>query len=157
MRLLVILSLVVSLAACRAVKKLNVETNEIITRVTDSVIIVIRDTTILYEPAPERSERETPLDSSYLETSLAWSIATSRDGILKHLIGNKPVVPVRVPLETREHARVQQDEAKHDNRVEIEITREKYRFMNPFFYASGWIGWIILIIITAWKIIRPRI
>jgi hypothetical protein len=158
MRALILFSLILSLVACRQLKTLDrsIEVRENVTRVIDSVTIIIRDTTIIHEPAPEPTSRVTLDDSSYLETSLAWSLAVAREGILFHRLENKPEMPLRVPLKTSERVRVERDTTVIRHVIERETVKERYRLFNPFFYASGWGGWITLIIAVAWKITRHR-
>lgn len=125
----------------------------------ESTYIEKKDTTFDYHPAPEHSRNRYVTDSSYLETSLAWSTARWKDGILSHTIENKPSVTVRVPNAVEFRTLIVRDTVTDYLELTDEhtVTIEKFRFLNSFFYHSGFTAWLILILLILlklWKIFR---
>lgn len=158
-----ILLIAILLAGCSRVKDLT-ERNTLVDishRSQESTYAEKKDTTFNYHPAPEKSQNRYTTDSSYLETSLAWSAAKWENGILSHTIRNKPVIPIRVPAMVQIYTRVVRDTVAEYLELTDEhtITVEKFRFMNAFFYYTGiavWFAIIILITIKLWKIYRRQ-
>lgn len=125
----------------------------------ESTYIEKKDTTFDYHPAPERSQNRYTADSSYLETSLAWSSAQWKNGILSHTIENKPSIPIRVPAMINLQTQIISDTTVDYLELTNTVTREKYRFLNPFFYYSGIAFWLILILLITlklWKLYRQH-
>lgn len=99
----------------------------------------VRDTT-LSTPAPvEQSRNETLGDTSYVETSLAWSrAAVDRGGVLSHTIGNKPVLPVPAKVIYRYRDKLRTDSVYV--RDTLYISRETVKTVGPSWWASFWAG-----------------
>lgn len=165
MKLIIFLMACVTLTACNTIKKTieQQRTSEKTNTSRQVDYIEKKDTTFNFRPQPEKSQNRLLTDTSFLETSLAWSVARYQNGILLHNIQNKPFVPVRVPAAIQIHWHDSRDSVRNDEYLLLEqtVTKEKYRFLNPFFYYSGCIAWGIIIIITSLKIWktykRPRI
>ena len=109
---------------------------------------VYRDSLALMKGLAEKSSNLT--DSvSHLETSYAMSDAEVRNGRLHHSIENKDSVPGRVKYvfigtEKRDTVLVERtDTVYREKKVYKETVKEKGFLWNTFFYASGWIAWII--------------
>lgn len=156
-----ILLIAILLTGCSRVKDLTERNTfvDIAHRSQESTYAEKKDTTFNYHPAPEKSQNRYATDSSYLETSLAWSAAKWEKGILSHTIRNKPVIPIRVPAMVQIYTRVVRDTVTEYLELTDEhtITVEKFRFMNAFFYYSGVTTWLIMILYIAlkiWKIYR---
>lgn len=147
---------ILAVAACSRTKDLSVKQTVSSTSHNRQVSTYIekKDTTFDYHPDPERSQNRYSADSSHLETSLAWSTAIWNDGILSHTIENKPSVPIRVPAMINLRTQIIRDTTVEY--IELtdthNITREKYRFLNPLFYYSGIAAWLLLIILTTLKL-----
>lgn len=144
--------------SCRTQKETRQTATEYVTKVqTDTIQIVERDTIFLYHPAPEVSTSQ-GIDSSYLETSLAWSKAMLKNGILVHQIGNKNNIPIRVPNANRIEYKssVTNTDSKKENEIKQTNTVEKFRFMNSFFYYSGITFYFLIVIIVIVGIITWR-
>lgn len=127
----------------------------------ETTYIEKKDTTFDYRPAPEKSQNQYTADSSYLETSLARSMAKWHDGILTHSIENKPSISIRAPNSIEFRTLIIRDTTTEYLSLTNEHTRtiEKYRFLNTFFYYTGsivWLAIIILITIKLWKIYRQQ-
>lgn len=135
----IFLFLVLVIISCRPQKEATRTITEYINQTqTDTVKIVERDTTFLYHPAPEVSTSSVQ-DSSYLETSLAWSLAVIKNGLLLHKIGNKPAIPIRAPGVIRSETKSKTSSKEKENvstYVKV-ITKERFRFMNAYLYYSG--------------------
>lgn len=149
---------ILTVAACSRMKDISVKKTESTTshNSRESTYIEKKDTTFNYHPAPEHSANRYSADSSHLETSLAWSTTTWKDGILSHTIENKPSVPIRVPAIIQIRTLTIRDTVAEYLSLTEEHTEtiEKFRFLNPFFYYSGIAAWIITIItitLKTWK------
>lgn len=145
-------------ASCSQVKELRERETFVNTfrQSREETYIEKKDSTFEYHPALEKSQNHYAADSSFLETSLAWSAATWKDGILSHSIENKPSVPIRVPTMIEYKTFIIRDTIADYLYLTDEHTKkvEKFRFMNAFFYGSGIAGWAIvslLIIVKIWK------
>lgn len=104
----------------------------------------------MFEPAPEKSQIDQIVrcDSTYtsfVETSLAFSSAIFKNGVLKHDIENKSSIPIKVPnaVEIIHKTDTLYTFVNVDNVIE----KEKYRFGNQFFYTAGILATILLIIV----------
>lgn len=107
MRQFVIITMLVCAVACKSYQEATTR------RSNDSAAVsvlniaekeIVKDST-LNVPAPvENSTNSVYEDSSYLQTSLAWSRAVIANGKLTHEIGNKPTLPVpaKIIYRTRE-------------------------------------------------------
>ena len=72
-------------------------------RVNTTIEVVLHDTLYALR-LPDEQVRSTVLqgDSSYLETTAAWSRAWVEDGRLHHELGHKKREPIRVPKQVPE-------------------------------------------------------
>lgn len=148
---------ILTAVCCSRLKEVVKQTSNTINDRQESTYIEKKDTTFIYQPIPERSQNRYTADSSYLETSLAWSSAQWKDGILSHTIENKPSIPIRVPTMINLQTRIISDTTVDYLEFTNTVTREKYRFLNPFFYHSGITAWLILITLITlklWKLYR---
>lgn len=120
----------------------------------ESIYVEKKDSTFNYHPAPEKSQNRYAADSSCLETSLAWSTAKWKDGILSHTIENKPMIPIRVPAMVQISTLVVRDTVTEylELTEEHTVSVEKYRFLNAFFYRTGLIAWLITVLYLIWKL-----
>lgn len=144
--------------SCKTQKETQQTVTENITKIqTDTIRIVERDTTFLYHPAPEVST-SVGVDSSYLETSLAWSMAMLKNGILVHKIGNKPSIPIRAPgiNRTENKTKSTNTDIKKESEIIQTKTVEKFRLLNAFFYYSGILLYILIAIIIGFKLLRIK-
>lgn len=130
--------LVLVIISCRPQKEATRTIEYINQTQTDTVKIVERDTTFLYHPAPEVSTSYVQ-DSSYLETSLAWSLAVIKNGLLLHKIGNKPAIPIRAPgvIRSETKSKTSSNEKENVSTYVKVITKERFRYMNAYLYYSG--------------------
>lgn len=157
MRFCITILLLFTVVGCRTVSKLQEKENNTEKKheKTERVYIEKKDTVFLFKPAPERSTSSVS-DSSYLETSLAFSIAKIRNGNLFHEIENKKEIPIRVPAAINlTTVFITDTVAEQEFLINTETkTIERFRFLNAFFYYSGWISWIICLIIILLKWIK---
>lgn len=157
MKKILILSTAVALCACSTRKvvsteqtdyaRLASELREMVSRY-EKRTEVYRDSLALMKGLAEKSSNMT--DSvSHLETSYATSDAEVRNGRLYHSIENKDSVPGRVKyvfieIEKRDTVLVERtDTVYRKKKVYKETVKEKGLPWNTFFYASGWIAWIV--------------
>lgn len=112
---------------------------------------VYRDSLIMVKGLMEKSSNVA--DSiSHLETSYALSDAAIRNGRLYHSIENKDSVPGRVQyvfveVEKRDTLLVvKSDTAFVERKVNKETVKEKKRLGDVFFYTSGWIAWVLVLV-----------
>lgn len=148
MRILPIIALCVLVTSCGVSRRPQAETS---TR--DSVVIVkkdslvLRDSVVFVELPKESQSVETFSDSSHLETSLAVSDASVRNGILKHTLENKSKryeVPIQVPERyiISEATASYQQVIREIVEVEKELTWwQKFRMT---------VGSVTLIVLAAW-------
>lgn len=160
MKVVVIVCLFFCLFGCRSLSK-TVDRSESHIRETirtDSARTEIRDTTMEYELPIEKSRNETLSDSSYLETSFAWSIAVIRNGMLQHVIANKEKVWIRIPgMVVYQFHYIRDEISENLELTETKtIVREKYRFLNAFFYWSGLLAWFVVIAFVVFKIVKNK-
>lgn len=144
--------------SCKTQKETQQTVTENVTKVqTDTIRIVERDTTFLYHPAPEVSS-SVGIDSSYLETSLAWSMAMLKNGILVHKIGNKQSIPIRAPgiNRTENKSKSSETDIKKESKINQTKTVEKFRFLNAFFYYSGILLYILVSIFLTFKLLSIK-
>ena len=101
MRTLCIVAILVMLAGCSP-RNFPAST-QTMDRVRTTVEVVLHDTLYALR-LPDERVRSTVLqgDSSYLETTAAWSRAWVEDGRLHHELGNKSREPILVPIQVPE-------------------------------------------------------
>lgn len=112
---------------------------------------IYKDSLALIKGLLERSGNVT--DSiSHLETSYAKSDASFHGGKLYHSLENKDSIPVniryiRIETEVHDTLWMERTDTIYREREKTEETVvEKRRFGGSFFYASGWLAWIAVII-----------
>lgn len=99
---------------------------------------------------------------SHLETSYALSDAAIRGGRLYHSIENKDNVPGRVKyvfidVEKRDTLLVFKTDTIYRERVsKTETLKEKRRFEEAFFYASGWVLWVVILGVGIWFLYKVK-
>lgn len=110
-----------------------------------------RDSIVMMKGLMEKSVNV--VDSvSHLETSYARSEAAVRDGKLHHSIENKDSVPARVRfifvrVEKRDTLRVEKaDTVYREKSAKTRTVKENKPMFGTFFYTSGWIAWILVIV-----------
>ncbi len=121
------------------------------TYVENSSNIVYRDTTI-YVQVPVESKQTVEPDSSYLETTVAASLAYIRaDGQLFHSIENKPVklqsLPVKLPTVSSVHINT----VYKDRAVEIEVKKPLTKVQKGLI-LSGILAWFALLLVGFLKL-----
>ena len=106
MRQFIIFTILVCAVACKSYQ--GVVTHRGNTSATLSVLEIaeketVKDSALNVTAPVEKSTNTVYEDSSYLQTSLAWSRAVVSNGKLTHQIGNKPTltVPVKIIYRTR--------------------------------------------------------
>lgn len=158
-----LICIVLLILSCNRVKDLTTKTtvSETSHDSKESTYIEKKDTTFNYRPAPEKSQNKLTADSSFLETSLAFSWAIWCNGVLSHNIENKPTIPIRVPAMINFKTLIIRDTVTEYLELTDDhtVTVEKFRFLNAFFYYSGIAFWIIALTLIAaktWKIIKLR-
>lgn len=158
MKVWTIICVLLTITACHQIKDLSEKKDTYFSAHTSQEInhVEKKDTTFDYHPTPERSQNNYTADSSYVETSLAWSVAKWSSGILSHTIENKSIVPIRAPSMIQIRTLIIRDTVEEYLSLTEEhtVVKEKFRFLNAFLYYSGSVAWLILIAITTWKIYK---
>lgn len=123
------------------------------TEISDSVytarrveyVEVLRDT-VIYVPLPAESREAAVMsDSSFLQTSLALSVAAIRpDGRLYHTIENKPG-PISAGITLREKQTVVVEFVQKNSRTVAEIpVKEALTVREKFLMHSGVLLWLLI-------------
>lgn len=133
---------------------------EKITTVEQGEKWVIRDTVVMVR-APVEESRNVGMDSSRVETSLAWSEAVWKNGGLEHVIGNFPDIPSSVRTVYQERWWV-----RGDTLILRDTLREvatEYRWMEKKvpWWSKVWgtLGKMMVVIIAgyfAWNKLRSK-
>lgn len=111
---------------------------------------VYKDSLLMVKGLNEKSSNVAD-SASHLETSYATSDAAIRGGKLYHSIENRDSVPgkvqyVYVNVEKRDTVwKEKTDTCYIERKKDVQTVKEKKRFGDVFFYASGWVAWIVLI------------
>lgn len=148
MRTLSVIALCVLATSCGVCRSPQAETS---TR--DSVVIVkkdslvLRDSVVFVELPKESQSVETFSDSSHLETSLAVSDASIRDGILKHTLENK-LKRYEVPIQVPERYIISEATASYQQVIREIVEVEKELTWWQRFRMT--IGSVTLIVLAAW-------
>ena len=125
-------------------------------RVHTTIEVVLRDT--LYSlRLPDERVRNAVLqgDSSYLETTAAWSRAWVEDGRLHHELGNKSREPILVPIQVPER-RVTVD-STHAELVRVPVyVKKKLSWWQSSVMGAGYISLLVLVILVVVKILKWR-
>lgn len=99
----------------------------------------IRDTILSVAAPVEQSRNKTLCDTSYLETSLAWSrAAVSPSGTLSHTIANKPLLPVPAKIVYKYRDRLRTDSVHV--RDTLYTVRETVKTNRPAWWLTFWAG-----------------
>ncbi|WP_455592934.1 hypothetical protein [Bacteroides sp.] len=112
---------------------------------------VYRDSLLMVKGLVEKSSNVAD-SASHLETSYAVSDAAIRGGRLHHSIENRDSVPGRVQyvyvsVEKRDTMwREKIDTCYIERKKETQTIKEKKRFGDVFFYISGWVAWIAVVV-----------
>lgn len=151
---LCIVAILVMLASCSPRNfPASTETTD---RVNTTVEVVLHDTLYALR-LPDEQVRNTVLqgDSSYLETTAAWSRAWVEDGRLHHELGNKSRGPVLVPIQVPER-RVTVDSA-HTELIKVPIyVKKKLSWWQSSVMGAGYISLLVLVILVVVKILKWR-
>lgn len=156
-----------ALGGCGGVKKLEAYQREEVrksrteesSRVDRGEKVVVCDTVVMVR-APVENSSSTGSDSSWLQTSLAWSAAVWREGELRHTIGNFPQVALPARVEYRDRWLIRRDTLLL--RDSLQQATAVYRERKQ---GSGWdrlwaaAGKIMLVGIAgwlAWRKWKPR-
>lgn len=117
--------------------------------------LMVRDTVVMVR-APVEESRNRGIDSSRVETSLAWSVAVWKDGMLRHTIGNFPQMPAPVRVVYRDRWKSLQDTVvKCDTLREVLVARQEVREKKSWRErVGGWTGKIIVLIMAGYLIRR---
>lgn len=127
------------------------------TATRDSVVVikkdslVLRDSVVFVELPKESQSVETFRDSSHLETSLAFSDAVVRDGILKHTLENK-LKRYEVPIQVPERYIISEASASYKQVIREVVEVEKELTWWQRFRMS--VGSITLIVAAAWIVFK---
>lgn len=129
---------------------------QITDRVNTTVEVVMRDTLYALRLPDERVRAAVPQDdSSYLETTAAWSRAWVEDGRLHHELTNKSREPIMVPILVPER-RVTVD-STHIELVRIPMyVKKKLSWWQQTVMGTGYISLLALVILVAMKVMKWR-
>ena len=124
----------------------------------DSVVLVVKDSVILRDSVvlveiPQETDRAVvaDTDTSFLETSVAWSQAFVNEGKLYHTLTNKDaLLPVSITIPTKVHT--EQREKAMIVRQTIEVEKELSRWQN-FLIA---LGYSVLGAVAVWLAMKVR-
>lgn len=112
---------------------------------------VYKDSLVMVKGLIEKSNNVA--DSiSHLETSYALSDAAIRNGRLYHSIENKDSIPgwvkyVFIEVEKRDTLLVEKSDTVFiEKKVYEKTVKEKKRLGDGFFYTSGWIAWVLVLV-----------
>ena len=125
-------------------------------RVQTTVEVVLHDTLYALR-LPDERVRAAILqgDSSYLETTAAWSRAWVTDGQLHHELVNKSREPVLVPIQIPER-RVTVD-STHTELVRMPVyVKKKLSWWQRTGMGAGYISLLVLVILVVAKILKWR-
>lgn len=125
-------------------------------RVQTTVEVVLHDTLYALR-LPDERVRAAILqgDSSYLETTAAWSRAWVTDGQLHHELVNKSREPVLVPIQIPER-RVTVD-STHTELVRMPVyVKKKLSWWQRTVMGAGYISLLVLVILVVAKILKWR-
>ena len=125
-------------------------------RVNTTVEVVLRDTLYALR-LPDELLRSTVSqgDSSYLETTAAWSRAWLEDGRLHHELGHKSQEPILVPIQVPER-RVTVD-STHTELVRVPVyVKKKLSWWQRAVMGVGYISLFALIILAVVKLLKWR-
>lgn len=155
MRTMIVIAATLMLAGCSPGNfPTSTDTRE---KVNTTVELILRDTLYALRLPPERDRNSVPQDdSSYLETSAAWSRAWVTDGRLHHELGNKSREPLLIPVRIPER-RITVD-STHAELVRIPVhVEKKLSWWQQTVMGAGYISLCTLIVFVAIKILRKKL
>ena len=123
-------------------------------RVNTTIEVVLRDTLYALR-LPDEQVRAAVLqgDSSYLETTAAWSRAWIEGGRLHHELGNKSREPILVPIQVPER-RVTVD-STHTELVRVPVcVKKKLSWWQRTVMGAGYISLFALIVVVVVKVLK---
>lgn len=154
MRVLFAVAILVLLAGCspRNFPK-STETKD---RVNTTIEVVMRDTIYaLRLPDEHVGNSVSADDSSYIETTAAWSRAWVEDGLLHHELGNKSREPILVPIQVPER-RVTVD-STHTELIRTPVfVKKKLSWWQQMVMGLGYISLLALAVIVVVKVLKWR-
>ena len=112
-------------------------------------------TTLYALRLPDEQVRSTVLqgDSSYLETTAAWSRAWVEDGRLHHELGHKNREPILVPIQVPER-RVTVD-STHTELVRTPVyVKKKLSWWQQTVMGAGYISLFVLFVLVVVKVLK---
>ena len=123
-------------------------------RVNTTIEVVLHDTLYALR-LPDEQVRNTVLqgDSSYLETTAAWSRAWVEDGRLHHELGHKNREPILVPIQVPER-RVTVD-STHTEFVRTPVyVKKKLSWWQQMVMGVGYISLFVLFVLVVVKVLK---
>ena len=123
-------------------------------RVNTTIEVVLHDTLYALR-LPDEQVRNTVLqgDSSYLETTAAWSRAWVEDGRLHHELGHKNREPILVPIRVPER-RVTVD-STHTEFVRTPVyVKKKPSWWQQTVMGAGYISLFVLFVLVVVKVLK---
>lgn len=151
---LCIVAILVMLAGCSPRNfPASTETKD---RVNTTVEVVLHDTLYALR-LPDERVRAAVLqdDSSYLETTAAWSRAWVEDGRLHHELGNKSREPILVPIQVPER-RVTVDNT-HTELVRTPVyIKKKLSWWEKTVMSAGYVSLCALVFLLVVKVLKWR-
>ena len=151
MRTLCIVFVLALIAGC---SPRNFPASETTDRVNTTIEVVLRDTLYALR-LPDEQVRAAVLqgDSSYLETTAAWSRAWIEGGRLHHELGNKSREPILVPIQVPER-RVTVD-STHTELVRVPVcVKKKLSWWQRTVMGAGYISLFALIVVVVVKVLK---
>lgn len=151
---LCIVAILVMLAGCSPRNfPASTETTD---RVNTTVEVVLHNTLYALRLPDERVRAAVPQDdSSFLETSAAWSRAWVEGGRLHHELGNKSQEPILVPILIPER-RVTVD-STHTELVRVPVyVKKKLSWWQRTVMGAGYISLFALIVVVVVKVLKWR-
>lgn len=152
MRTLCIVAILVMLTGCSPRNfPASTETKD---RVNTTVEVVLHDTLYALRLPDERVRAAVQQDdSSYLETTAAWSRAWVEDGRLLHELVNKSREPVLVPIQIPER-RVTVD-STHSELVRMPVyVKKKLSWWQQTVMGAGYISLFVLFVLVVVKVLK---
>ena len=125
-------------------------------RVNTTIEVILRDTLYALR-LPDERVRAAVLqgDSSYLETTAAWSRAWVEDGRLHHELGHKNQEPILVPIQGPER-RVTVD-STHTELVRVPVyVKKKLSWWGQTVMGLGYISLFVLIVLIVVRVLKWR-
>lgn len=148
-RFLVFFSLTLILCGCSS-RKGTVSVNQTDSLATSSLTVAVAAVTQTIEsvPAPKEASSTTGLDSSSIETSLAYSLAwVDVGGVLHHSIANKDTIHGALVVRKTFLASAKTDTTRQIVSKQVTLTTPKQTWSNWLWHTSTKVG-VGLIVIT---------